>query len=159
MMLIVISGEIKSTCEAKAPAEKSFLTICRYFVHVVKNLQNVQNLVKTLHTTVKMGKMQIWSKHPPTTFPDTPTTAPIREKKTGCVLVESHQSGLNHNPSAANEPWTSCAFIGPQSTDNQNCARYTRVEITQNYCSLKGAKLLMQHVESMLQKPAAFWEM
>lgn len=83
----------------------------------------------------------------------------LKKPKQGCVLSESHQSGLTHNPAAANEPWSSCAFIGPSSTDNQNCARYTRVEITQNSCCLKGAKLLMQHVEFMLQQPAAFWEM
>lgn len=48
--------------------------------------------------------------------------------------------------------------LAPPSTDNQNCARYTRVEITQNACRLKGAKLLMQHAEFMPQRPAAaFW--
>ena len=87
---------------------------------------------------------------------------PTQRKKTqnqGCVLVESHQSGLTHCPAAANEPRSSRAFIGPLSTDNQNCARYTRVEITQNSCCLKGAKLLMQHAEVTLQQPAAFWGM
>ncbi len=52
--------------------------------------------------------------------------------KQGCVLSESHQSGVTHYPAAANELWSSCVFIGPLSTDNQNCARYTSAEITQN---------------------------
>lgn len=74
--------------------------------------------------------------------------------KQGCVFSESLQSGLTHYPTAANEAWSSCSFIGPLSENHQNCARYTRVEITQNCCCLKGAKLLMQHVESKLQLAA-----
>lgn len=46
-------------------------------------------------------------------------------------------------------------FHWPAELTSPKCARYTMAEITQN--CLKGTELLMQHVDYVLQRDAAYW--
>lgn len=68
------------------------------------------------------------------------------DQRAGLLEKKQQPIGINRG-GPANEPWSSCALIGSPSTHNQNCARYTRAEITQNSCCLEGTKLLMRRAD------------
>lgn len=81
-------------------------------------------------------------------FPLPPSLHPNRSGGGSPPPQEEKKKSTNRDyPRRANEPLSSCALIGSPSAHNQNCARYTRAEITQNSSRLEGTKLLMRHAE------------